>query len=105
MEFAITSYTVGEGDSFVSLELVKWGETSDDIVLIFTLGMEGDSAEGMDGVSDTYYCMLAGTTKVASYPGLPSQLFSQPWQKAWLRPGSKRHVMRAIAYVSCSAWD
>ena len=34
---------------------------------------------------------------LASYPGLPSQLFSQPWKKAWVRPGSKHHVMLAIA--------
>ena len=24
------------------------------------------------------------TVRLASYPGLPSQLFSQPWKKAWL---------------------
>ena len=48
VEFAITSYTVSEGAGFVGLEVVKWGETSSEIVLNFTLGNEGDSAEGMD---------------------------------------------------------
>ena len=37
---------------------------------------------------------------LASYPGLPSQLFSQPWKKAWVRPGSKHHVMLAGAFVT-----
>ena len=48
MEFAATSYTVSEGAEFVTLEVVKWGETTNEIILNFTLGMEGDSAEGME---------------------------------------------------------
>ena len=32
--------------------------------------------------------------------GLPSQLFLQPWKKAWVRPGSKHHVTLAIAFVT-----
>ena len=45
-------------------------------------------------------CVSHYSRALASYPGLPSQLFSQPWQKAWLRPGSKHHVMRAFAFVT-----
>ena len=39
---------------------------------------------------------------LASYPGLPSQLFLQPWKKAWVRPGSKHHVMPATVDVRCN---
>ena len=42
----------------------------------------------------------SGYSPVASYPGLPSQLFLQPWKKAWVRPGSKHHVTLAIAFVT-----
>ena len=41
-----------------------------------------------------------GYPPLASYPGLPSQLFLQPWKKAWVRPGSKHHVTLAIAFVT-----
>ena len=40
------------------------------------------------------------TLHVASYPGLPSQLFLQPWKKAWVRPGSKHYVTLAIDFVT-----
>ena len=33
---------------------------------------------------------------IASYPGLPSQLFSQPWQKAWFATAAKKAVREGL---------
>ena len=38
---------------------------------------------------------------VASYPGLPSQLFSQPWKNVWGRPGRK-HPMMPATFVTAN---
>jgi len=50
---------------------------------------------------DIHWAQMAGFVMVSLfislYSGLPSQLFLQPWQKAWLRPGSQHHMMCAIA--------
>ena len=46
------------------------------------------------------HCGKQKSKILASYPGLPSQLFLQPWKKAWVRPGSKHHVTLAITFVT-----
>ena len=44
--------------------------------------------------------IIQHTYLLASYPGLPSQHFSQPWKNAWGKLGRKHHVMSATVITA-----